>query len=82
MPGSLQALGVIRRTVELELMLSASSSQQEISLPFGLIDELEGLYPASVVSHAASSEVPEEPTNRLNWLRKILRLSLKRLFGR
>ena len=63
MPGSLQALGVIRRTVgELELMLSASSSQQEISLPFGLIDELEGLYPASVVSHAASSEVPEEPT--------------------
>ena len=49
--GSLQALGVIRRTVgELELMFSALSEQRDIEIPSGLIEELDSLYPASVIT--------------------------------
>ena len=49
--GSVQALGVIRRTVgELELMFSALSEQRDIEIPAGLIEELDSLYPASVVT--------------------------------
>ena len=61
-PGSLQALGVIRRTVgELELMFSALSEQRDIELPSGLVEDLDGLYPASVVASLAldRQEVPE-----------------------
>lgn len=52
--GSLQALGVIRRTIgELELMFSALSEQQDIEIPAGLIEDLDNLYPASVVTSPA-----------------------------
>ena len=55
-PGSLQALGVIRRTVgELELMFSALSEQRDIEVPFGLIEELDNVYPASVVTSSANA---------------------------
>ncbi len=55
-PGSLQALGVIRRTVgELELMFSALSEQRDIEIPFGLIEELDNVYPASVVTSSANA---------------------------
>lgn len=60
-PGSLEALGVIRRTVgELELMLAALARQQEISVPPGLIEELDRLYPAVVVTSTVSLEVPDK----------------------
>ena len=50
-PGSLLALGVIRRTVgELELMFSALADQRDIEVPFGLVDELDSLYPSSIVT--------------------------------
>ena len=53
-PGSLQALGVIRRTVgELELMFSLLSEQRDAEIPSGLIEELDSLYPASVVTSSA-----------------------------
>lgn len=60
-PGSLQALGVIRRTIgELELMFSALEEQRDIELPFGLIEELDSLYPASIVAPQASPSVGYE----------------------
>jgi chemosensory pili system protein ChpA (sensor histidine kinase/response regulator) len=60
-PGSAEALGVIRRAVgELELMLSALAQRQEISVPPGLIDDLDGLFAASVVTAAVPSESPVE----------------------
>ncbi len=58
-PGSAEALGVIRRAVgELELMLSALAQRQEISVPPGLIDDLDGLFAASVVTAGVLSEPP------------------------
>lgn len=60
-PGSLEALGVIRRTVgELELMLAALAKQQEISVPPGLVEELDGLYPAVVVTANVQLEIPDK----------------------
>ncbi len=54
--GSLQALGVIRRTIgELELMFSALSEQRDIEIPAGLIEDLDSLYPASVVTSPANA---------------------------
>ena len=60
-PGSLEALGVIRRTVgELDLMLAALARQQEISVPPGLVDELDGLYPAGVIASSVPLEIPDK----------------------
>jgi chemosensory pili system protein ChpA (sensor histidine kinase/response regulator) len=58
-PGSAQALGTIRRAIgELEAMFSAWLKQQSIEVSPGLIEELDSLYPAGVVS--ATDEVAEE----------------------
>ena len=60
-PGSLVALGVVRRTVgELELMFSALSEQRDIEVPFGLVDELDSLYPASVVTASSLADIEGE----------------------
>ncbi len=54
-PGSLEALGIIRQTVgEIELMLSDLAGQRELEVQHGLIDALDALYPANVVT-------PHEP---------------------
>lgn len=80
LPGSLEALGVIRRSIgELELMLSAIAVQRDIEVPFGLIQELESLYPVNLqtpseepvaaeagkVEAEAEAEAPEAPVERL-----------------
>jgi chemosensory pili system protein ChpA (sensor histidine kinase/response regulator) len=50
-PGSLQALGVIRRAIgELESMFAALTEQRSIDVPQDLIEELDGLYSPSSVA--------------------------------
>jgi chemosensory pili system protein ChpA (sensor histidine kinase/response regulator) len=50
-PGSVQALGTVRRTIgELEVMFSALTEQRNIDVPPGLIEELDDLYPAAALT--------------------------------
>ena len=65
-PGSLEALGIIRQAIgELDLMLSALAGQQEPEVPPGLIEALDALYPANVVTpheqSPADAAAPEQP---------------------
>ncbi len=60
-PGSLEALGAIKRAIgELDLMFSALSDQKDINLPFGLIDELDNLYPATIVTTQTAPQALQE----------------------
>jgi chemosensory pili system protein ChpA (sensor histidine kinase/response regulator) len=63
-PGSLEALGIIRQAIgELDQMLSGLAGQQEPEVPPGLIEALDDLFPANVVTpleqSAADANVPE-----------------------
>ena len=65
-PGSLEAIGIIRQAIgELELMLSDLAMQREPEVPAGLIDSLDALYPAHVVTPpqplADHQEILEQP---------------------
>ena len=65
-PGSLEALGIIRQAIgEVELMLSDLAEQREPEIQPGLIDALDALYPAHVVTpHEQvidNEELPERP---------------------
>jgi chemosensory pili system protein ChpA (sensor histidine kinase/response regulator) len=58
-PGSAQALGVIRRAVgELESMFAAALEQRNVDVPSGLIEELDGLYPAAHGADEAGAASP------------------------
>ena len=60
-PGSLQALGVIKRAIaELELMLSAAAGQDGLAVPAGLIEELDELYPANLAALPTSLAAQDE----------------------
>ncbi len=51
-PGSLEALGVIRQAIDaVDLLITALCEQRELALPPGLIDDLDALYPLSVIGH-------------------------------
>ena len=65
-PGSLEALGIVRQAVgELDLMLSSLADEREPDVPAGLIEALDSLYPANLVTsqeppaeHEAATEQP------------------------
>ncbi len=64
-PGSLEAMGIIRQAIgDVELMLSDLAEQREPEVQPGLVDSLDALYPALVVTphenEADHEEVPEQ----------------------
>ena len=61
-PGSLEALGFIRQAIgELELMLSDLAEQRTSEASAGLIEALDALYPANIVTAQEQWEDIEEP---------------------
>ena len=66
-PGSLEALGIIRQAIgEIDQMLTDLAGQQEPEASPGLIEALDALFPANVVTPheppATAAEVPEQAT--------------------